>query len=164
MALTYATSLIQTYTETLQTNLRNRTGLREVLITDGPPPISVLDATNAWLMLGDVSGLQDFATISTRRPRDEEFSIDCLISVMTPVGGDLDSQTPISRRAMAIMAEVEDELRGNPTQNVGPATGSDPAGYVVSSQISGPIDLTKRANDQNREAALRFTVIVKARL
>lgn len=162
---TYAHSTIQLYTDALIANLKARQNLQRVLISDGPPPASWL-AAEEWVMFGDVTGNQSWAVINkTRRPRNEEFTIEVIISVIAnTTDGDDAVQPMLNARCMEIFAELEDELRGNPTQGVGPATGIDPAGYVIESEISTPVTLAKRGNDHAREASMTIGIKVKARL
>lgn len=169
--MAYATTVIQDYTDALIANLKARTGLSDVFITDGPPLPAQLGAVGAdmigkWLMLGDVQGGQTWAAIDAqRRPRNEEFTITCVISVVQQATVADDIQADLNRSAIAIFQELEQELRANPTQGVGPATGTNPAGYVIESQIANPdVQLQKRATDTVREAAMQFGIHVKARL
>lgn len=161
----YSTSVIQLYTNALITSLRARAGLADTIITDGPPPASIMQATE-WLALLDVHGEQHWSAIdSQRRPKDETFTIDGLISVISSTtDGDTEIQSIVNNRAMAILAELELELRANPTQGVGPSSGINPAGYVIESQLKSPLTLSKRASGETREAAFEFGVFVKARL
>lgn len=162
---TYAHSTIQLYTDNLIANLKARPGLAQTLISDGPPPAGAAQV-DEWMMFGDVDGNQKWATINAvRRPRDEEYTIECIISVVSQtILNDDGVQAALNLRAMTIFAELEDELRGNPTQGVGPATGINPAGYVIESEILSPVRLQKRASDTAREAGMEIGIRVKARL
>jgi hypothetical protein len=163
---TYPTSTIQQYTDNLVDNLKKRSGLKDTFIGDGPPPLDAMQLKE-WIVLGDVNGGQKWAVVDAqRRPRDEEYTIDVLISVVSAtVPGDDKLQSALNNRCMALFAELEQELRGNPTQGVGQPTGFYNGGFVIVSEIANPnVKLQKRGNDTAREAAMEFGITVKARL
>ena len=160
---TFQTSQIQNFTDALLEHLAARPGLSGVLITDGPPPASMLQV-GEWLMLGDVTGEQDWYAIDgARKPREETFEVEGLVSVVqATTAADSGHQGPLNHRALAIVAEVEDELRSAPTQGIG-TTGSVAVPYLVVAETS-EIRLVKRASDTAREAAAFFKVKVRCRI
>lgn len=161
----FPTSTIQDFTDALIAHLRERPGLANVLISDGPPPAAYLQV-GEWMMFGDVTGGQEWAAISRdRRPKDEIYTIDIYIDVVSATtASDNEVQPVVNRRAIAILAELEQELRNNPTQGVGPDTGINPGGYVIASEIREPLTLQKGGNDTQREAFFHVGVEVKARI
>lgn len=161
---TYSTSLIQTFTDAFLANLQARAGLKNVLITDGPPPASYTQ-TGEIMWLGDVNGEQEWAALGNpNRPRNEEFTIDCYISCIGPaLPNDPNAQTTLSKQCFTLMAEVEQCLRADPTQGIVPA-GNQTGGWIRFAEVRSPLILTKRADDTARESALQFGVYVAARL
>jgi hypothetical protein len=161
--LTYATSQIQVFTDAVITNLRARAGLADVFITDGPPPANILGNMPEWVMFADVHGDDVWSAIADpRRPKDETFTIDVVIDVIMNTTPGSDVQPACNRRAIEILAEIEDCLRADPRQGVAPLTGQQ-VPYVIVSAITAK-NLLKRGNDEVREAAIEAGIQVKVRL
>src|SRR5438128_122383 len=121
-----ATSTIPAMKAALRTQLAGRVGLNGVQISYGyPGPV----AETEYLWLADVKGEQKAATIGTRA-RDERYTLTVVVYAQN--SDPRDSQTP-TERAFALMAEIESQLRTDPTVN----------GTVLVAQIEGPIELTE---------------------
>lgn len=110
------TSTINAFEQALQANLKKRTGLSGVTITVGPPTAGEL-MVGEWLMLGNSTATQNYATFPYNAPtsRDETARIELLINVVQAINAD---HTVVNNRAYALLAEVENELRSNPSQGV----------------------------------------------
>jgi len=153
---------MQDYTDALIAQLRARPGLAGVIITDGVPPANVLGNMPEWIMIGDVHGSEDWVAVAQpRRPKDEEFTIDILVDVLMPTTPGSDVQPTCNRRAMELLAEVEDTVRIDPQQGLGDANINP--GYVIVSGLTSK-NLLKRGDDQVREAAIEAGLAVKVRL
>jgi len=151
-----ANTVVLDYTNALMASLAARAGLEGVVITDGPPEMSGL-AHGEWIAFLDVSGSQEWATISrATKPRNETLTLEFFIDVVAPSGAN--NQTGVNARAVELFQEIEDELRSNPGQGVGRA--------FISSQVATEFRLLKRANLEEgwRECLLTAAVEVKARL
>lgn len=133
-----------TYTTNLVANLKARPGLAGVIVEDGPPSIGALQL-GEWIAFLDVHGEQNWVAIGNRS-KDETYTIDLMIDIMAAAGDN--NQTFITNRAVAILAEIEDELKTNPSQGVASAR--------VSSQVKTPFTVAKRAD---LEAGWRETMI-----
>ena len=139
-------SSVPTLKGNLLTRLKARSGFTGVSVTWGLP----LNLEEKELvMLLDVEGDQVTAAFGQKR-RNEEYQLTILISIMGTRG----DQQPASERAYALAAEIENELRDDPT--VG--------GAVRVAQVKGPFDLRERTLGNQCESALTITVTCDQRV
>lgn len=141
-----ATSTVSEFKAALLTRLQNRSGLEGVQITYGWPSGAVKRES---IMLGGVSGTQEFRTIGATQ-KMEEYALTAFITVIREGAG---NQQACDERALAIMAEVEDELRDGITVN----------NTVLTAELGG-FDLQPMASAETREARLTVTIDVMARI
>jgi hypothetical protein len=142
-----ATSTIPALKLALQTQLAGRVNLAGVQISYGfPGPEPEVE----YIWLADVKGQQHLATIGTRA-RDETYTLTVLIKSQNMDPAD---QRTATERAFALMAELEAQLRTDPTVN----------GSVQVAQIEGPVELVELAGDASRGALLTVSVYCKARI
>lgn len=150
-----ADSTVFAFEQALLANLQARPGLSGVIVTDGPPTVGEL-VTGEWIMLGNARGGQTWKTFPVSAPtsRDETYTIDMLINVVQAVNA---AQTALTKRAFVLLKEVEDELRGNPSQGVA---------NVAWGEVASTIDVQKAMNPTAgwRETLLRVGIRVRARI
>lgn len=139
-----ASSTIPAMKAQLKTNLRARTVLANVQVTHGPP-FPVPDAEFIWL--GDVTGAQSW--LAFQKTRKEEYDLKVWIRVLTSSSPD-DYKTA-GDRAFALMAELENELRGDPTVS----------GTVTTSELTD-FDFREDATGEQTVALLEATVHVQS--
>ena len=140
-----ATSTIPAFKNALYTRLAARSGLSGVQVSYGWPTGAV---SREHIILGGVDGMQEFRTIGAQH-RFEEYTVTVYINVLRE---GVQQQT-CDERCLALMAELENELRADPTVN----------NTVLTAEL-GSFVLEPMANDQQREARLRGGVSVKARI
>ncbi len=141
-----ATSTVPAFKAALLTRLQARTGLSGVQITYGWPSGAVKRES---IMLGGVNGTQVFRTIGATQ-KLEEYSMTVYITVIREGAG---RQQNCDERALALMAEIETELRNGITVN----------NTVLTAEL-GEFDLQPMANAETREARLTVTINVIARI
>lgn len=141
-----ATSTVTALKAALLTSLQARTGLSGVQVTYGWPSGQVRRES---IMLGGVSGTQQFRTVGATQ-KLEEYALTIYVTVIKE-GSAL--QQSADERALALMAEVEDELRSDPTVT----------NTVLTAQLSR-FDLEPMASSETREARLTLTIDVMARI
>lgn len=141
-----ATSTVPAFKAALLTRLQARTGLSGVQITYGWPSGAVKRES---IMLGGVNGTQVFRTIGATQ-KLEEYSMTVYITVIREGAG---RQQNCDERALALMAEIETELRDGITVN----------NTVLTAEL-GEFDLQPMANAETREARLTVTINVIARI
>jgi hypothetical protein len=154
-----ATSAVPDAIDALLAILRAAPALAQVQIVDGPP---VDDQSGAdQLCIGyqpgegeSASMLQEFTYAGARR-REENGVINCWIDSWT---GDSDIR-PRRQRAFALLAVVEDALRGSQTAPEAPTLN----GVVQWSQVAGG-SLVQVNTDQGVRAGVAFTVTYLARI
>ncbi|MEZ5101169.1 MAG: hypothetical protein R3C15_15485 [Thermoleophilia bacterium] len=143
-----ATSTVPTLKANLQARLQARVGLAGVQVSYGAPfPMPEPE----WIWLADVEGEQEPAALGRQR-RSETFRLEVLVRV---VRSTLDDQEAATERAYALAAELENELRSDPTVGVA-------ADFIA--QIGGPFRLAEDANAEQRVASLVVTVTCRARI
>jgi hypothetical protein len=121
-------------------------GLTDVQISYG----WMKSPANEFLFLGNIrNDGETTATLGTNRPREEHFTLFCLIKTEKKT---VDQQIA-TERGYAIAAELETLLRGDPT--VG--------GAVRLAAVAG-ISLEELANDTTRAAVLEVEVACQARI
>jgi hypothetical protein len=149
------TSTIYAYETALAANLASRANLAGVQILTGPPSAGQAQH-GEFLMLGNANATQTYKTFPYNAPtaKDETFTIDLLIDVVQAMNTD---QSTVTARAFALLAEVENELRSNPSQGVA---------YVLWSEVARSQRVEKAMNPDSgwRETLLRATVFVRARI
>lgn len=141
-----ATSTVSALKAALLTRLQARTGLAGVQVTYGWPSGQVKRES---IMLGGVTGNQEYRTVGATQ-RMEEYTLTTYITVIRE-GSAL--QQAADERALALMAEVEADLRSDPTVN----------NTVLTAQLAG-FTLEPMASSETREARLTLTIDVMARI
>jgi hypothetical protein len=143
------TSTVPVFKHQLLVNLQARVGLNGVQITHGPPfPLPEPE----FIWLADVDGHQDWAAINVvTKPKEETYDLTVWIKVLRSTTPD-DFKTA-GDRAFALMAEIEQELRGDPS-----------VANTVRVAHVGAYKFTEDANAEFNEAILRITVHVRARI
>lgn len=141
-----ATTTVTAFKSALLARLQARTGLAGVQITYGWPNGAVKRES---IMLGGVNGSQTFRTIGATQ-KMEEYQLTVYITVIREGSG---RQQVCDERALALMAEVEDELRDDVTVN----------NTVLTAELAG-FDLQPMASAETREARLTLTINVMARI
>lgn len=140
-----ATSTIPAFKNALVTRLAARTGLDGVQVTYGWPVGAV---KREHIMVGGADGTQEYRTIGAQH-RFEEYVVQVYVNVIRE---GVQQQT-CDERCLALLAEIENELRSDPT-----------VGNTVMTAEVGSFNLESLANDQTREARLRVGIQVKARI
>lgn len=141
-----ATSTVPAFKAALLTRLAARTGLSGVQVSYGWPSGQVKRES---MMLGGVSGRQEFRTVGATQ-KMEEYTLTIYVNVIRE-GGAL--QQTADERALALMAEVEAELRSDLTVN----------NTVLTAQLAG-FDLEPMASAESRQASLTLSIDVIARI
>jgi hypothetical protein len=148
-----ATSTIPAMKKALLLQLKARTNLaagpngQPVQVSYGyPAPLPEVE----YIWLGDAKGDQTPATIGTRA-RDERYVLT--IVIYTQNSDPADQETP-TERAFALMSEIEQQLRTDPTVN----------GTVLTGQVGGPLELIELAGSETRGALLTLGVTCRARI
>lgn len=141
-----ATSTVTAFKAALLSRLQARAGLSGVQVTYGWPNGQVQRES---IMLGGVSGTQEFRTVGATQ-KMEEYSLTTYITVIREGSG---LQQNADERALALMAEVEAELRSDLTVN----------NTVLTAQVAR-FDLEPMASAESREARLTVTIDVIARI
>jgi hypothetical protein len=141
-----ATSTIPAFKAALLSRLQARPGLDGVQVTYGWPSGAVKRES---MMLGGANGSQEFRTIGATQ-RMEEYALDVYITVIREGQA---RQQNADERALALMAELEADLRDDPTVN----------NTVLTAQL-GSFDLQPMASAETREARLNVSVNVMARI
>lgn len=141
-----ATSTVPAFKSALLSRLQARPGLSDVQVTYGWPSGAVKRES---MMLGGLNGSQEFRTIGATQ-RMEEYGLDVYITVIREGQG---RQQNADERAFALMAEIEAELRSDPTVN----------NTVLTAELRD-FDLQPMASAETREARLTVTINVMARI
>lgn len=141
-----ATASIAALKAALITRLKARPGLAGVQVTWGIPS---QDLNDEWIMVGDVDGTQEAVHLGALR-REEEYVLDIQVSVVRDMAAD--AQTT-AERAFALAAEIEDELRTDPS--VG--------GAVREAQVIGD-GLIEPADGSQREARIPLRIRARKRI
>lgn len=140
---------------TLQTLLEARPGLAGVQITDGYP----------WQPAGDYVAIVDADPHEQRtaglrtapHPREEEFTLHVHISALRK--GD-DDHVLVTARAYALAAELENELRNDPT--IGGSLGGSNSGWAV--VVGLPVHKYGPNTEGLREAVIDARIQCRARI
>ncbi len=137
-----ATSSVPAFKAQLKTNLLARAGLANVQVTHGPPfPVPEIE----FIWLGDAQGTQEWA--GGAKLKSEQYDLTVWIRV-------LNSSTPddfktAGDRAFALLAELENELRGDKTVS----------GTVTSAEVTD-FDFQEDATAEQNIAVIQTTVRV----
>ena len=127
------------------TALAARTGLSGVTISYGAPT----QGPREFIALSDISGTQEFANLGHLR-KDETYTLSVYCSVLRE--GNM--QQACTERCFELAAELEDELRTNPTVT----------STVRVAQLSTPFSLEEFASDQARQSILTLGVEATERI
>jgi len=127
------------------TALAARAGLSGVTVSYGAPA----QGPREFIALSDISGSQEFATLGHLR-KDETYTLSVYCSVLRE--GNM--QQACTERCFELAAELEDELRTNPTVT----------GTVRVAQLSTPFSLEEFASDQARQSILTLGVEATERI
>lgn len=147
-----ATSVVPTVLTTLKTRLQARAGLTGVQITEGYPR---QPAGEYMAILHAEPHEQKAAGMSaTPHPREEHFTITAEISVVRK--GDTD-HAEVTDRAYALAAEIENDLRDDPT--IGSSLGN---GWAVVEGL--PLTTAGPTGEGLREAVIRPRIACRARI
>jgi hypothetical protein len=125
--------------------LQARAGLSGVQVTYGWPAAPQRE----FIVLYSVSGRQSFAALG-HLSREESYELQVVISVLSQGG----VQQTITERAFALMAEIENALRADPT--VG--------GVVRTAELGPDYELSERDNGDVNNAAIVTHVHCTARI
>lgn len=140
MSVTYY-STAPAFKAALLTALGARSGLSGVTISYGAP----LQGPRESITLGDISGSQEFRTMSGPIPKKEEtYTLEVYVSVVR----EGNQQQTCTERCFALAAEIEDELRTNITMS----------GTVRVAELSAPFQLEEYGSDQARQSILTLGI------
>jgi len=140
-------SQVKTVLDALSTRLALRAGLADARIYTYVPPPSVQLEVGTYITLAvRVSGRQEYPYAARTIKRDR-FTIDGEIIVLVPGAGD-DAASTAMTRAEGWFAEIEDEIRTDPSLGLG--------SYVVT-QI-GDYEHLYSGNDRGRVHGLRWSL------
>lgn len=103
-----------------------------------------------WVSLDDVTGRQAPARLG-RQAREEEYTVQITVTVVRPA---VDTPQSVASRCFALVAEIENLLRENPTIGVN---------SLVHTYITRT-DLVERNDGDQREARALVDVFVVARI
>lgn len=144
-----AVSTIPVFKAALLAQLQARAGLAGVSVTYGYPGPT---AETEWVWLADVRGEQHLMVMGSRS-RDESYELTVLIKSETS-GIDGAAQQATTERVFALMGELEQQLRSDPTVN----------STVRVAQVEGPIELVELAGNEKRGSLLTVTVKAEQRI
>lgn len=155
MALKTATT-IDNFGTALRAALAAEPTLKNVTITEGPPPPAVIDARD-WIAILDVTFTQEWSSIMVGSfPRAEHYSQNVVIRC---VDATRENQDLPSARAWARFRTISDLLRNNP--DLSGFWAYD--GQIITASVSDG-EFTKRASDTERESSISFNIGVEARI
>lgn len=140
-----ATSTIPAFKDALVTRLSARTGLDGVQVTYGLPAGAV---KREHIIIGGANGSQEYRTIGHLH-RMEEYVVQVYVNVIREGV----QQQACDERCFALLAEIEDELRTDPTCN----------NTVLTAEVAS-LNLESLATDERREGRLLVGIQVKARI
>lgn len=129
----------------LLTALGARAGLAGVTISYGAP----LSAPREFIALADISGEQEFATLGALR-KNETYTLEIYCSVLR----EGNQQQACTERCFELAAEIEDELRTNPTMS----------GTVRVAQVRSPFSVEEFGSDQARQSILSLGIEATERI
>lgn len=129
----------------LLTALGARAGLAGVTISYGAP----LSAPREFIALADISGEQEFATLGALR-KNETYTLEIYCSVLR----EGNQQQACTERCFELAAEIEDELRTNPTMS----------GTVRVAQLRSPFSVEEFGSDQARQSILSLGIEATERI
>lgn len=129
----------------LLTALGARAGLSGVTISYGAP----LAAPREFIALADISGEQEFAALGALR-KNETYTLEIYCSVLR----EGNQQQACTERCFELAAEIEDELRTNPTMS----------GTVRVAQLRSPFSVEEFGSDQARQSILSLGIEATERI
>lgn len=129
----------------LYTALQARAGLSGVTISYGAP----LNAPREFIALADISGEQEFAALGALR-KNETYTLDIYCSVLR----EGNQQQACTERCFELAAEIEDELRTNPTMS----------STVRVAELRSPFSLEEYGSDQARQSILSLGIQATERI
>lgn len=137
----------------LKDALKLRSGLSGVQVSWGTPT----EMMPELIHLGDASGDQEAVSLGQRH-REENYTLTVTCDVLRNDG----DQEKATRRAYALAAELEDELRDN--ADLGLVQSGDLVLLII--QVAGPFALQEQAFEDSgvREATLEVTLSIKSRI
>lgn len=141
-----ATSTIPALKAALLSLLAARAGLAGVQVVYGAP---LPNPGREFISLGGTDGSQETAALGRLR-REEEYRLTIYVSVLRE-GQD---QQAATERVFALVAEVEDAVRADPS--VG--------GVVRTALLDGPFTLEEGATDTHRTALVTVSLLCNARI
>jgi hypothetical protein len=146
-----ASSTIPALKSNLETRLKARPALSGVYVSYGPPfPVPEPELIALW----DVRDWTQRPAALGKRGRDEEYELAILIRV---VQSTVAEHKPVTERAFALLAEIENELRNDPTVGVAEMIAAELGGQ-------GAMSLQEDANDEQRVSTLLVNVHCHARI
>ena len=140
-----ATSTVTAFRAALVSQLTARAGLSGVQVVYGVPAGAL---SREHILLGNVSGTQEYVTVGASH-KYEDYDVTVHIGVLREGV----QQQPCDERALALMAELEQQLRDDLT--VG--------NTVLNAQLSR-FEMEALASDTTREARVTATIAVRARM
>lgn len=129
----------------LYTALAARAGLSGVTISYGAP----LQAPREFIALADIDGSQEFAQLGALK-KNETYTLTVYCSVLR----EGNQQQACTERCFELAAELEDELRTNPTMS----------GTVRVAELATPFTLEEFASDQARQSVLTLGITANERI
>lgn len=150
-----ASSVVPTVFTTLKTQLQARAGLAGVQITEGFP----LQPDLEYIAIADADPHEQTSAgqRATPHPREENFVLIVVISVVRVADTDA---AEVVDRAYALAAELENELRNDPT--IGGSLGGVNSGWAVVEGL--PLTTWGPDGQGRREALIQARVRCKARI
>lgn len=147
------TSQVKTVLDALASRLSSRAGLAGVRIfTFVPPPSTQVEVGSYVTLAIRITGRQEFPYAARTLKRDE-FRIDGEIIVLQPGAGD-DAAAAAMTQAEEWLAEIEDEVRSDPSLGLGSR---------VVAQI-GDYEHLYTGNDRGRIHGLRYSIDVRVEM
>ncbi len=143
-----ATSTVPALLTALAGRLRNRAGLAGVAVATAPDAAGTPAEVIEFL---DTAQDQEFAALGGRR-REERYEVRGAIFVARLGAGEA-TATEARERAYALLAEIENELRADPT-----------VGGAIQTAEVARVNLQQGASPDGRLAALEFWLRVRARI
>lgn len=155
-------SLIQDYTDAFVAAINAATA-DDVFVTDGPPPVALLQAGKV-VWVGDVTASQETTALGSpgdSGPKEELFVLETHISIYGPTTPEATNVHKLQGRdAFDIFNILNATLRAN--QEMGLTAEANSAAYVRFAETRSPMTVKKGGNDQARETTLSFGVLVHA--
>lgn len=143
------------YLKALRDNLKARPGLSGVLVYGAP--IGANDRINEAIAFIDIDTVEASAALGNRS-REEDYTIEGVIEVNQPGAGD-DIADAARDRAVAILAEIEAEVRERPDAGVNP-----PGQQIIRHSGITRKNLRQRTRDEYRVAIIEVDITITTRI